>query len=267
MLARVPLWARIVGIGLGAYAVVAVAAANTENEHLYPTVISLGALLVPVAFVAFVYQRAGAWSVSLIDAAACFLAGGILGTVAAAVLEYRTLRDFGVLPSLAVGLVEEACKLAVALVFFAGGRLRTQADGLLIGVAAGMGFAAFETMGYGLVTLLQSGGRIGPVEQVLFVRGVLSPAGHAAWTGLVCAAVWRARLRGARAGPDAAAVAAFAAAVLLHGAWDANDSTVGRLVVGAISVGLLGWCLRTAAGAQERPRAERRPGPAAQDAR
>jgi RsiW-degrading membrane proteinase PrsW (M82 family) len=27
------------------------------------------------------------------------------------------------------------------------------------------------------------------------VGGVLSPAGHAAWTGLVCAALWRARLR------------------------------------------------------------------------
>jgi hypothetical protein len=27
--------------------------------------------------------------------------------------------------------------------------------------------------------------RIGEVEKLLFVRGVLSPAGHGAWTGLV----------------------------------------------------------------------------------
>jgi hypothetical protein len=31
-----------------------------------------------------------------------------------------------------------------------------------------------------------SGGNVGAAEQTLFIRGLLSPAGHAAWTGLTC---------------------------------------------------------------------------------
>jgi protease PrsW len=50
-----------------------------------------------------------------------------------------------------------------------------------------MGFAALETMGYGFVTLLASRGNLALLEEALLARGLASPAGHAAWTGLVCA--------------------------------------------------------------------------------
>jgi len=62
-------------------------------------------------------------------------------------------------------------------------------------IAAGMGFAALETMGYGLVSFMQSRGDILILQQVLLIRGLLSPAGHAAWTGFVCAVLWRERER------------------------------------------------------------------------
>jgi RsiW-degrading membrane proteinase PrsW (M82 family) len=51
-----------------------------------------------------------------------------------------------------------------------------------------MGFAAFEPMGYALTVLIATQGQIHALEQVLFTRNLLSRAGHAAWTGLVCAA-------------------------------------------------------------------------------
>lgn len=47
-------------------------------------------------------------------------------------------------------------------------------------------------MGYAFVVLIASKGNIGAVEQTLLLRGLLSPAGHMAWTGLVCAAIWQA---------------------------------------------------------------------------
>ncbi len=93
---------------------------------------------------------------------------------------------------LAVALIEEVANSS------SGGAARghvvaaaPDADGLVIGVAVGMGFAALETMGYAFVALIASRGDIGAVEQMLLLRGVLSPAGHMAWTGLACAALWQ----------------------------------------------------------------------------
>jgi RsiW-degrading membrane proteinase PrsW (M82 family) len=119
-------------------------------------------------------------------------------------------------------------------------RYRREADGVLFGVASGMGFAAFETMGYGLQALLASGGDVGQVEKLLFIRGLLAPAGHAAWTGLICAMLWRAW---ARPTPDrvAAAFAAFLVAVTLHGLWDAAGSIYAQIAIGLVSFTLLAW--------------------------
>src|SRR3712207_285958 len=50
-------------------------------------------------------------------------------------------------------------------------------------------------MGYGFVSLLSSKDNLGVLDEVLLVRGLTSPAGHMAWTGLVCAVLWRERLK------------------------------------------------------------------------
>ncbi|MGZ6589009.1 MAG: hypothetical protein ACXVHX_32615 [Solirubrobacteraceae bacterium] len=72
---------------------------------------------------------------------------------------------------------------------------------------------AFESIGYGLTALLLSGGDNVHIEQMLFVRTVLAPAGRGASTGVVCATLWRARERSA----SASVPLAFVAVVLLHG--------------------------------------------------
>jgi RsiW-degrading membrane proteinase PrsW (M82 family) len=216
---------------------------DTQNINLVPSVIVLGSFLIPVAFVMYVYERAT--EVPLPVVLGCFVTGGILGVTAASVLEYRTVLELGALPTIAIGLSEESAKLMIPLAIFATGRYRREADGLLFGVASGMGFAAFETMGYGLTALLLSHGRIGYVEQLLFVRGLLAPAGHAAWTGLICAMLWRARVHpGARTA--IAAAAAFVVAVLLHATWDSLNSVRAEALVGAIGFALLAWRIHVA---------------------
>jgi RsiW-degrading membrane proteinase PrsW (M82 family) len=109
-----------------------------------------------------------------------FLVGGMLGLAAAGLLEYGTLQNMSILGLFGVGLIEESAKLIFPIAMYIGWRYKHEADGLLFGVASGMGFAALETMGYALVSLIQSGGNIIVLEQVLFLRGLLSPAGHAA---------------------------------------------------------------------------------------
>jgi protease PrsW len=192
-----------------------------------------------VTFVVYLFERLREQPVILPALAVAFAAGGSLGVAAASVLEYQTLIDLGTLPMLAVGLIEESVKLLVPVWLLARGRFRAPAHGLLIGVTAGMGFAALETMGYGLVALIASSGRIGPAEEVLLLRGLLSPVGHAAWTGLVCAALWRAYSapRGVRRWR--APAAAFAVAVALHALWDSTASNEVHVALGMLSGALL----------------------------
>jgi protease PrsW len=218
---------------------------DTGNINLVPSLIVLGASLGPVVFVVYVYERAREvpWPLLLV----CFLAGGVLGVTAASVLEYRTVLEVGALPTIAIGLIEETCKLVVPLaIFIVASQYRREADGLLFGVASGMGFAALESMGYGLTMLLLSHGKITAVEQLLFARGLLSPAGHGAWTGLICAMLWRAR---AHPGPAAwlALAGAFVTSVTLHALWDASTSQWQHAVLALISYGLLAWRLEAAA--------------------
>ncbi|MCW3063000.1 MAG: Protease prsW family protein [Solirubrobacterales bacterium] len=220
----------------------------SRNFHLVPSVIVLGAFLGPVAFVAYVYERAR--EVPLPMLLWCFIVGGVVGVTAASVLEYRTLMDLGTLPTIAIGLIEESCKLVVPVAIFMVGRYRREADGLLFGVASGLGFAAFESMGYGLTALFLSHGHIGAVEKLLFVRGALSPAGHGAWTGLICAMLWRSRVRPTPAA-KALAVATFIAAATLHAIWDSASHNWVQAAVALVSLSLLFW--RIDASGRERP--------------
>src|SRR3712207_9470126 len=72
---------------------------------------------------------------SLPALAVCFLWGGVLGTVVAGTLEYDVARALGFLPQLSIGLIEESAKLIVPLGFDFFGRYRSEAAGIVLGVA------------------------------------------------------------------------------------------------------------------------------------
>ena len=83
-----------------------------------------------------------------------------------------------------------------------------------------MGFVALVTMGYGFVTLLQSHGILVMLDEVLLARGLTSPAGLAAWTGLLCDALWRERSKVGRMVINGKVIRTFAIAVILQALWD-----------------------------------------------
>jgi RsiW-degrading membrane proteinase PrsW (M82 family) len=105
------------------------------------SVILLGAFLVPIPFTTYLYERLPNWNVSLPALAVCFLWGGVLGTVVAGTLEYDVARALDFLPKLAIGLIEESAKLIVPLGFYFFGRYRSEAAGIVLGVATAAGFA------------------------------------------------------------------------------------------------------------------------------
>jgi RsiW-degrading membrane proteinase PrsW (M82 family) len=196
----------------------------TGNLNFFPTALLLGAFTVPIAFVAYFYEHVRHREISPVLLTACFIVGGAIGLIAAGFLEYGTLRDFTVFSLLGIGLIEETAKLIFPVAVYAAWRYRHEADGLLFGIAAGMGFAALETMGYGLVTFFESVGDISTLEQVFLLRGFLSPAGHAAWTGFLCAVLWRERERHGRVTVNWQVIGAFILVVALHTLWNTVNS-------------------------------------------
>jgi RsiW-degrading membrane proteinase PrsW (M82 family) len=242
LLARRWSWVLVLVVGVVLYESVRQAVADTGNPNLLPALLLLGAAVVPVAFVTFVAGRRLVFDIGGGLVFGTALVGGVVGVVTAGVLEYGTLQRLGVIPLVAVGLIEEAAKLIVpVLLVLVLRRHRHPADGLLLGVACGVGFAVLETMGYGFVVLVRSGGDLGVVEQVLFARGVLSPAAHMAWTGLTAAALWTAAAAGWSARALARFVVVYVVVVALHTAWDTLASTAADIALAAVSLGLLAW--------------------------
>ncbi len=232
----------------------------TGNPNFFPTVILLGSFAVPAAFVTYFYEQER-WldrvlhkELSLATLATAFFLGGAIGIIVAGLVEYETIRTTGMGNLVGISVIEEGAKLIVPVGLYFMGRYKTQADGLLFGVASGMGFAALETMGYALTAMLKSSGNVAALEEVLLVRGFFSPAGHAAWTGLICAVIWRERKHGYSIFTVAGT---FGLVVVLHSLWNAtnllpaggaNFVLVGaaNLVIAAISVLLLFGRLRDA---------------------
>lgn len=208
---------------------------NTQNINFVPSVILLGAFLVPVTFVIYLYERLPDWDVPLSPLVICFIWGGVLGTVIAGTLEYDAARSLGFLPKLGVGLIEESSKLVVPLIFYFLGRYRSESAGIILGVSTAMGFAALETMGYAFVTLLKTN-NLAALDEILLIRGLLSPTGHAAWTGFVAAVIWRERLLAGHAVLNFKIVRAFIAVVVLHALWDTFNSVKITNIVQFISL-------------------------------
>ena len=250
--ARRHAWIAVLVVGTALFIAEERTLVATKNPNLVPSAILLGASIVPLAFVSFVYGRRLPYRVPGPAVAASAFLGGVIGTIVAATLEFDVLRDLGALPMVGVGLIEETSKLLVPLALLIPlRRYRTAADGLLIGVACGAGFAALETMGYAFTTLIKSGGDITDTVDILLLRGFLSPAGHMAWTGIAAAALYA-----AAASPHRRSilrfVGAFVVAVVLHTLWDSQSSLIGTAVVAVASLGMLAWTAHRAAHATVR---------------
>ncbi len=260
-------WAQIFAVGLVMLAVTDLTLRVTGDPAYFPTVMMIGAFLVPVVFVSYFYQQEtifnrenGSGSI-LPTLLACALFGGFIGTVTAGMLEYTTMTSSSTLAVAWVGPIEEFAKLLVpvALYIIMRKRFRTELDGLLLGVAAGMAFAALETMGYELVSLVNSQGNLNVVDETILLRGLLSPAGHAAWTGLITATLWRERQRTGKA-ISPTVFAFFLLAAALHSLWDIASSAGSMFIlvpayiaISAVSLGLLIWRLREARRQQPAP--------------
>jgi len=188
-------WIGVLVGGAALYGGVLWAILVARDSLYFPTLLLVGAAVVPAAFVTFVNEIRLPYRLSAGVVATAAVLGAVIGSIVAGQLESLALRGFGSLPAILVGLIEESSKLAIPAMFLLWRRARA-ADGMLLGVTVGSGFAVLETMGYGFVSLLVHQGHLAPVTRLLVARAVAAPGGHAAWTGLACAALFA--IRGSR---------------------------------------------------------------------
>ncbi|KAB2352381.1 PrsW family intramembrane metalloprotease [Actinomadura rudentiformis] len=231
-------WLGVLGTGIALYAAVLAALLVTQNPVYVPSLLLIGAALVPVTFTTFVGGIGMRTALPFSRIATAAVLGGVIGTVLAGPLEFEIARAFGSLPTPFIGLIEESAKLAVPALIIARRPTRTL-DGLVLGVAVGSGFAALETMGYAFVTLLGTHGDLLSVTHILLTRAVAEPGGHAAWTGLATAAL--VAVRNGRH-PSLALLRfalVFAGVVTLHALWDASTGESAYLTIGGVSLTVL----------------------------
>jgi RsiW-degrading membrane proteinase PrsW (M82 family) len=231
-------WIAVLVIGSALYAMVLTALLKTQDIVYVPSWLFIGAAVVPVTFTTFVSGLERRHDLSFAQIVTAAALGGVIGTVVAGSLEFETIRTMGSLPTLLIGLIEESAKLAVPAVLLAWRRPRPL-DGVVLGVAVGSGFAALETMGYAFSELVGSGGHLESVTQLLVLRSVTAPGGHAAWTGLACAALFAIRSSKRRWVGWARFFIVFACVIVLHATWDSLATNNGYFVVGGISFSLL----------------------------
>lgn len=233
-------WRLLVG-GLAISAALSAVAASTADGTVLLAALVLTAFVGPLVYVSFLAET-DLLATSARRLAASFLLGGAVGVPTAIALE----EIFQVLPgepgsAVLIGLIEESAKLVGVTWLLRTASLRFRMDGVIFGAAAGMGFAAFETVLYGLATLEEveaaASGTL-PVLAVLWARTALSPFGHGTWTAIVCAGLFAARAH-LEMRSFLAALGAFAFAVLLHALWDLElPSAVALLWL--VVIGLIG---------------------------
>jgi RsiW-degrading membrane proteinase PrsW (M82 family) len=219
-----PKWHHVFLIGLALWVASVVVTGTTGNVNMIPTVVLLGSFLVPVTAVIWYLDHYQDPDLTLPLVFYTFIVGGVLGTLAASVLE-SWLRSDSLLVYVGVGLSEEFAKL-MALMFVAR-RLphyRTR-DGLVLGATVGFGFGALESSGYALTSLFTTGGHgvslsLGSLVFTELIRGVLAPVGHGLWTAILGGVLFAAS-RGGGLRFTGKVFGAYLLVALLHTLWDA----------------------------------------------
>ncbi|WP_407354828.1 PrsW family intramembrane metalloprotease [Methanolobus sp. WCC5] len=212
-------WLKVFTGGLLLYIFGVIALAATRNTNIFPTVVILGNFLVPITYVAFFYQRRHLSKLDMPTTAWAFFYGGLLGVLAAATLEPIFLSQHKLLYSFEVGLIEEFAKILGVLVIAKRCRHDSQMDGLILGAASGMGFAALESTGYAFTAFLASGGSLSQTVLITLVRGVIAPIGHGTWTAILVSVMFR------ESGPrifniNHRVIGAYLTVSILHGLWN-----------------------------------------------
>jgi protease PrsW len=243
---RTNAWLKVLLIGFLFYGLSIAVLFFSGNPNLFPTTLIIGSFMVPAAYVSFFYERRELSRLSLPTTALAFVYGGVLGVMGASLLEPLLVPGQTTVGFFVVGLIEEFVKIIGVLVLAVHRRHDSELDGIILGAAAGMGFAALESNGYGFTAFMSSQGNLPQVFSIVFVRALLAPVGHGTWTAILASVLFRESDK-LRFHINLKVVGAYVTVVILHGLWDALPGIMQQSVsfpiaqvVGQFAVGAAG---------------------------
>jgi protease PrsW len=169
------------------YAGFVMAYQHFNNDNLVPGLIVMGASAMPLATLILFFELNTPRNVSIYRLVVLVGLGGIT-SLAISLFGYDITR-LNWLGASSAGIVEELGKLLALILIVRGTRYKYILNGMLFGAAIGAGFACFETAGYAYRAARS--GTAQDILSVLWLRGMLAPLMHVAWTAMVGAALWR----------------------------------------------------------------------------
>jgi RsiW-degrading membrane proteinase PrsW (M82 family) len=236
-----PRWWAVMLIGLVLWIASVADAFFTNNIILLPTIVLLGSFLVPVTAVVWYLDHDPSPALSPRRVLAAFILAGVIGVLAASVLEFWLVLGSGPIGFLKVGLIEEFVKGAAIVVVALGLRSFATRDGMVLGATVGFGFAALESSGYALTSLFVVQGQhlvlsLSSVVGTELVRGVLAPFGHGLWSAILGGVIFHAARNAGWLRPTWGVLVAYLAVSLLHAAFDSFGSIAGYIVISLIGL-------------------------------
>jgi len=210
---RTKYWRFVLG-GVAAFAIFAFASFALAIGWAMWTTLILGAFLTPAIYVLYLAEA------NILQArpraiAQVFIVAAILGIpVTGGLQALMDVNWYSVPGALVIALIEESVKFLAVYLMLRRRKDRFRMDGVVFGAAAGIGFAAFESLLFGFGYLNA------PTQllQALVFRSIITPLGQGTWTAIVCGVVWGENTRGRLR--DRRVVGAFALAIALHFLWD-----------------------------------------------
>ncbi len=235
-----PRWWAVFLIGLALWIAAVGSVFLTGDLIVLPTVLLLGSFLVPVTAVVWYLDHDPSPALSPRRMMSAFLIAGVLGILAAAVLEYWLVYGPGLRGNLKVGFIEEFVKGAAIVLFALGLRSYTTRDGMVLGATIGFGFAALESSGYALASLFVVQGQhltlsLSSVVFTELVRGVLAPFGHGLWSAILGGVIFHAARKG-HLRLTLSVLVAYVGVSLLHGAFDVFGTVTAYIVISIIGL-------------------------------
>ncbi len=232
-------WLKVLTTAAFFYIFLLIALLITKNTNLFPTLVMVGNFMVPVAYVAFIYERRNLSRLTMPTVSMAFFYGGLLGIIAASILEPFFIRQLNLSAILRIGLIEEFTKILGVLVIARHKQHDSEMDGLILGAASGMGFAALESSGYAFTALLESHGNISATVEVTLLRGLLSPLGHGTWTAILASVLFR-ESKKCDFRINWKVIGAYLFVSILHAMWDGLPLIISYILGQGLGV-LIAW--------------------------
>ncbi len=152
--------------------------AQWGNPYAFFLTMAAMALLVPVSLLLLTWEMNVPRNISLYEVLGICAIGGVLSLVATLFLEqFNSAQGAQWAP-----LTEEPAKLLIIYLYLNKKDRKYILNGVLVGMAVGVGFAAMETLGYNFAYTMSKGAEVG--LRVARRRALLTLSGHGTWAAL-----------------------------------------------------------------------------------